>query len=123
MSTSSLITVCLYYLCVLQYLDIFEDLGDIEESTLSCFDAVMTKVRAAGDPAVAGTSSSLFRSRDSASSLQRSLRPNATRLRALVPGLLLRGAKISPTLGKQVTHVVVDFDNNYSFPREKALQV
>lgn len=69
------------------------------------------------------SSSSLFRSKESTSSIPQTLSPNSTRLRSVVTQLLLRGATISPVLNEQVTHLVVDFENNYSIERERALQV
>jgi hypothetical protein len=70
-----------------------------------------------------GEASSLFRSKENVSCIPRTLRPSSTRLRSVVAELLLRGAVISPTLNEQVTHLVVDFENNYSVSRERALQV
>ncbi len=64
---------------------------------------------------------SLFRSKNVPNSLIFS--PNSTRLRSLLPELLLRGAQVSSSLNVEVTHVVVDFENNYSVEKELALQV
>ena len=65
--------------------------------------------------------SSLFRSKDIP--ISHISAPNSTRLRSLLPELLLRGAQVSSSLNVDVTHVVVDFENNYSVEKELALQV
>lgn len=67
--------------------------------------------------------SSLFRSKENVASIPPSVHPTSTALRTLAAQLLLRGATISPVLNEKVTHLVVDFENNYSEEKERALQV
>ena len=56
-------------------------------------------------------------------SMTNSLNSSSTRLRTAICDLILRGASISPVLDESVTHVVVDFENNYNSERERLLQV
>lgn len=100
-------------------MDVFDDLGaGVGPSDSGVCDGstdFMTRINQQG--------SSLFRSNECLSSIPQSLHPNSTRLRAVATELMLRGAKLSPNLDQKVTHVLVDFDNNYSVEREVALQV
>ena len=110
-----------------QYVDIFDDLGSSDSSAGSedCdgFEAFLAKVCLPGTHQAAQEASSLFRSKEDPSHMHRTLHPSSTRLRTVVAALLLRGVRISPVLNEQVTHLVVDFEHNYSVDRERALQV
>jgi len=95
------------------YLDIFNELDHINNSGGGS-DSFMVKL---------GQSGALFLSSESDPSIiLKSLSPNSSRLRSVIPELILHGAQISPSLSDHVTHVVVDFENNYCVRRERALQ-
>lgn len=104
------------------YLDLFEDLSSCGNSTInaSSNNNDFLSMMCSG---ISGGPSSIFRSKESVESISSTLSRSTTRLRAVISDLLLRGATLSPTLDQRVTHVVVDFDYNYSPEREKALRM
>ena len=104
-------------------MDIFDDIGSSEDSSVS---SIRDDNQAFLDKCSNGNSrlaSSLFCSTDNTDTISRSLNPNSTRLRAVISELLLRGATISPALDQHVTHVVVDFEYNHSISKEKDIKV